>query len=297
VTRAARVLAASLTAALALGAGATEAPRLANGRLETHAAGAGLERSFRELVASSSAGPAWIGYAVASDTAREMCCYESWNGGPSCIGCWLEGRKGAASSFASDDAVRLEGSSTMLVLFRAEAGSVGKIRTVAPACPLDAGGLTLHWLSDVRPAESLRLLASFVQDQDGIARAAQRASDGAISAIAMHADPSAVDWLLHKARDGASRHLRGQALFWLAQRAGDKAVPAITRALDDDPDTEVKKKAVFALSQLPKDEGVPLLIHTARANKNPEVRRQAFFWLGQSKDARATAFFAEVLLR
>ena len=57
----------------------------------------------------------------------------------------------------------------------------------------------------------------------------------------------------------------------------------------------MKKKAVFALSQLPKDEGVPLLIKVARTNTNPEVRKQAMFWLGQSKDPRATDFFAEVL--
>jgi len=33
----------------------------------------------------------------------------------------------------------------------------------------------------------------------------------------------------------------------------------------------------------------------ARTNTNPEVRKQAMFWLGQSKDPRATDFFAEVL--
>ena len=75
--------------------------------------------------------------------------------------------------------------------------------------------------------------------------------------------------------------VKGNALFWLAQRAGQKAVGTITAAIENDPDTEVKKKAVFALSQLPKDEGVPLLIQQARTNKNPVVRKQAMFWLGQ----------------
>ena len=89
--------------------------------------------------------------------------------------------------------------------------------------------------------------------------------------------------------------VRGDALFWVAQRAGEKAVPAIATALENDPDTEVKKRAVFALSQLPKDEGVPLLIEIARNNRNLEVRRQAMFWLGQSKDPRAVSFFEQVL--
>jgi len=89
--------------------------------------------------------------------------------------------------------------------------------------------------------------------------------------------------------------VRADALFWVAQRAGDKAVGTITDAIDRDPDTEVKKRAVFALSQLPRDEGVPKLIDVARNNRNREVRRQAMFWLGQSNDPRALKFFEEIL--
>ena len=96
-------------------------------------------------------------------------------------------------------------------------------------------------------------------------------------------------------RRDADAHVRGQALFWLSQKAGRKAVGAITRAIEEDPETAVKKKAVFALSQFPKDEGVPLLIDLARKNPNPAVRKQAMFWLGQSEDPRALAFFEEVL--
>jgi hypothetical protein len=46
---------------------------------------------------------------------------------------------------------------------------------------------------------------------------------------------------------------------------------------------------------LPPDEGVPLLIQIARTNRNAAVKKQAMFWLGQSKDARALAFFEEIL--
>ena len=99
------------------------------------------------------------------------------------------------------------------------------------------------------------------------------------------------------AKDDRSSHVRSQALFWLAQTAGAKVADMISQAVLNDPDTEVKKRAVFALSQLPKDEGVPRLIEVARTNKNVEVRKQAMFWLGQSKDARALAFFEEVLAR
>ena len=90
----------------------------------------------------------------------------------------------------------------------------------------------------------------------------------------MHREPAALERLLTAAKDGPTTHLRGQALFWLAQRAGDKAVGAISDAIANDPETDVKKRAVFALSQLPKDEGVPMLIQVART-QHQSCRAQA----------------------
>ena len=89
--------------------------------------------------------------------------------------------------------------------------------------------------------------------------------------------------------------MRGQALFWVAQRAGAQAIPTIAEAIEKDPETDVKKRAVFALSQLPANEGVPKLIEVASSHSNSAVRRQAMFWLGQSKDPRALAFFERIL--
>jgi HEAT repeat protein len=103
--------------------------------------------------------------------------------------------------------------------------------------------------------------------------------------------------MIRMAHDDESSHVRGQALFWLAQNAGQKAVRTITGAIANDPDTDVKKKAVFALSQLPQDEGVPKLIEVAQTNRNAAVRKQAMFWLGQSHDPRALEFFEKVLGR
>jgi HEAT repeat protein len=104
-----------------------------------------------------------------------------------------------------------------------------------------------------------------------------------------------IDSLITLARHDASAKVRGQALFWLGQKAGQRAVEAVAAAVVDDPDREVRKKAVFSLSQLPKDEGVPKLIAVARSHRDPEVRKQAMFWLGQSGDERAVRFFEDVL--
>ena len=114
-------------------------------------------------------------------------------------------------------------------------------------------------------------------------------------AISRSDQPETIDTIIGIARHDASARVRGEALFWLAQKAGARATASLTEAIASDPDTAVKKRAVFALGQLPKDEGVPLLIEVARTNRNPEVRKQAMFWLGQSKDPRALAFFEEIL--
>jgi hypothetical protein len=279
--------------ALAVASNTTAQPRLSNGALRNSAMSGALTRSGIEAAAGKT-GIAWVGYAVpiiAGD--HQMCC---WNGdqGGCCAGCRLEPRAGTAVTLPPPGTgpVRLEGATQLVVLYRVENGAINRIRTFSEDCPLDAGGLTLHWLTGVRPADSATLLATFTD-----AASERRLADGALSALAMHAEPSALDRLAAAARQGATTHVRGQALFWLAQRAGDKAVGIISEAIARDPETEVKRRAVFALSQLPKDEGVPLLIQVARTNTNAAVRKHAMFWLGQSRDPRALRFFEEILFK
>lgn len=189
--------------------------------------------------------------------------------------------------------VYLEGPTEVVVLTRFEHGDVTKVRTTSPACEIDSGGVPLVPLTGVTSDDSVKWLTSLVKTtpvQDQVAR-------GALSALAMHATAAVVPPLVEFAKNDNRKKIRGEALFWLAQRAGREAVATITGAVDNDPDTEVKKKAVFALSQLPKDEGVSKLLDVARNNRNPAVRKQAIFWLGQSNDPRALAFFEEVLLK
>jgi HEAT repeat protein len=182
----------------------------------------------------------------------------------------------------------LEGDATLFVLARLSGGVVGKIRTVAEDCPLDAGNRTVYWLTGVTSTDSLAWLGSFVDGDTAAAR-------NAMAAIAMHGDPEATTRLIAMARGHASSRVRREALFWLAGRAGEKAASTITDAIVNDPETDVKKRAVFALSLLPKDEGVPRLIQVVRTNRNPEVLKQAIFWLGQSNDPRAVQLFEEIL--
>jgi HEAT repeat protein len=115
--------------------------------------------------------------------------------------------------------------------------------------------------------------------------------------ISINSDPAGIDLLITMAKSDADAHVRGQALFWLAQKAGKKATATLKAAIENDPEFEVKKKAVFALSQLPKDESIPQLVHIADTNSNPAIRKEAIFWLGQTNDPRALDYLEAILKR
>ena len=249
-----------------------QAPAIDNGTIVRHEASGPLAREFA-AIGRDVARPMWIGYAV---PARQR-------GGFN--GCWDGGRGRRVVP------IKLEGAAEFFVLYRLEQGMVGRIQIASPECPLDLGGLTLHWFSNVTAAASLDWLATFTAATD----ARRGVTSSAVTAIALHGDDSVVERLIALARDGRDRQVRSSALFWLSQRAGERAAGTIADAIENDPDADVKRQAVFALSQLPRDQSVPRLIDLARSNRNAAVRKQAMFWLGQSQDPRALAFFEEVL--
>ena len=254
-------------------AAAAQTPRLSNGRIESHAT-TNIARDLPALAATLTE-PMWIGYAQPLiDGDHQMCDY------------WNNGNRYTQST----DPIRLEPADFFFVMFRIEEKQITRIRTYSANCPLDAGGKAVHWFTNVSVRDSVAYMKTFMAPT-----AARKMNDSAVTVLALTEGDQPLNELLSIARDGSTASVKGNALFWLAQRAGAKAVGTITAAIENDPDTEVKKKAVFALSQLPKDEGVPLLIQQARTNKNPAVRKQAMFWLGQSKDPRALRFFEEIL--
>jgi hypothetical protein len=269
-------------------------PRLTNARVTERAVAGGLDATVRQIVDAATE-PAWIAWAApVADGRSNMCCFSGdWNGGMTRGGqCRLE--PGSGTTIMTRDterATRLELPDTFFVFVRVENREIERVRMFSEDCGVDAGGRPVTWLTGVAPAESVALLASVA----GNAAAANRAMKGAVSALAQHGGPEAIQPLIRLARQAPDTKVRGEALFWLSQRAGARAAAAITEAIEHDPETEVKKRAVFALSQLPADDGVPKLIEVARTHRNLAVKKQAMFWLGQSKDPRALAFFEEIL--
>ena len=257
--------------------GQNQTPSVVNARFETRAFSGDLSAQIK------SAPPAWFGYGIKTKRNRDDYCYG--------YGTRLERNDHSGDALVqSTRPVALEGTDANALLFRVENNQITKMRVFPMDCALDAGGLPFIWITNVPGAQSVTFLRGLVRQGD----VRQLENDGLLG-LSLEEDPAALDALVDFAKSDPSAHVREQALFWLAQKAGARAVATISDAILNDPDTQVKKRAVFALSQLPADEGVPKLIAIARTQRNPEVRKQAFFWLGQSKDPRALAFFQEVL--
>jgi hypothetical protein len=147
------------------------------------------------------------------------------------------------------------------------------------------------WLGNSRGAQATPVLKRMLAgDPNADVR------DRVVMALSQSKDPNGIPLVIEAARNDKDPHIRGQALFWLAQRAAAQvSKDAIQNALTNDPDSAVRERAVFALTQIPNNGGVPQLIDLAKMHRDPAVRKKAMFWLGQSKDPRALDFFAQVL--
>jgi hypothetical protein len=256
------VLALALTAAVATAA----PPQITHGRIEPLGGGGPLPARVEKI------GTGWVGWSIPARDQRLISC-----------ACRLEGDN--VNITDNNDSLRVAVDHHDVYVHVAD-HRVDRVRLFTPTCVLDASGQTIYWIDSVTPAEDLPFLRSIATADSSKARS------GALVALAMHA--GATDTLIDLARHG-NHELRGQALFWLSQQAGEKAAAAL-RGATEDPDDDIRAKAVFGIAQLPDDQSIPMLVELTR-HHNPVVRKKAIFWLGQKNDPRALEAITEILTR
>jgi HEAT repeat protein len=275
---------------LLLAGSADETPaNLVNARLTTHSAASGLQAAFQPL--ARAAGPAWIGYAVPVMGRHQMCCYRSMAGiGKGTPGCRLEGEGAYTVNNNASDA-EWDAAPDFLVLFRVENGRVDRIRSLSRECGIDVGGLPFHWITGVRPAESLELLESLVGQGASLSKKKEKGGmdEPAIAAIAMHAD-SGADAVLERLI-GARQPIgvRKQAAFWMGNSRGRRGYETLRRLVAEDASPALREHVVFALSQSDVPEAVDTIIDIGRRDEDAHVRGQALFWLSQKAGRKAAA--------
>jgi hypothetical protein len=269
---------------IAAGGAFAQQPRISNARMETRSAGTGLEAAFNGIVSGQTT-PAWLGYAVPILPGdRQMCC---WQNNAMC-GCSLEPVNGVDSgtTVTNNQTVKLEGPTHLAILFRVENREVGKIRTFTPECSIDAGGLPFVWLSDVKPAESIKLLESLAKQDAAGRRDITRRGDAAVMSIALHADPAADRALEDLVAPNEAEPIRRQAASWLGTARGKRGFEILSRVVRDDPSDKIREHAVFALTQSKEPDALAPVIRAAHEDKSPHVRGQALFWLAQRAGAK-----------
>ena len=267
---------------------ASETPNVQNAKMETRPVIGSLPETLRGLEAQADK-PEWVGYSareVAGD--RTVCCGNFNDQDGNCGTCRLEKESGMTStSSEKSGTVHLEGARQLIVLFRLESKQVMKIREASEDCTLDAGGLPFIWLTNVKPTESVALLSDFVRKATFEGHGAHEIGQGALSAIAMHADPSADSAFASFVAPDQPEQLRKHASFWLGAARGKSGELLLQKMAKSDPSSEVRSEVAFALSVSHEPEALNEMIRMAKEDESSHVRGQALFWLAQKAGQKA----------
>jgi HEAT repeats len=286
-----------LASALAATLLAAQVPSVfVNAQLQPGTGAAGLEAAVTRLLGSRPQ-PAWIAWAVPGP-ARHACRFESVDAdeasGRCCGGCRLEGRGPLNANLGGSEPVRLERPRRTHVLLRVQDGRVGRVGTYSEDCALDVGGLPLHWLADVRSAESVALLAGLASSPPRLPLAPGFDAEAAVMAVAQH-DDAAADTALARLASSGPLDSRKRAVFWLGEARGRPGYEALVRLLGIEKGAELREHAVFALSQSEVPEAVDAMIGVAKRDRSAEVRGKALFWLAQRAGQKAATAITEAI--
>jgi hypothetical protein len=234
-----------------------------NAKVDTRDGSNGLRQVMDGLTASQPQ-PAWVGYTVPASPGANLGC-DSW---------YHDGdfRSGGGT-------VHLEPASEALILFRVAENRVQRVRVLAPDCNIDAGGVPFHWLTGVRPADSVAVL---------------RGMDSALSAIAAHAAPEADATLEELTAATQTEAVRSKAVSYLGRR-GDRGIGVLRRILTQDTSDRVRERAVQSLGNTKRRDAIDLVTATARNDRSPKVRGQALMTLGRQTGVEASATLREAI--
>ena len=266
-------------------------PQIVNGKLSEQAMSGTLAQTIERLGAGGQA--AWIGYSVPKVAGvQQMCCFNArsaFRGNPQCCGgCRLESGDNSNTMGRVNDCPEPQ-TDRFFVLVRVGSGEVLRIRPASVDCGLDLGGLTLYWLNQVKPAESVAWLSSFLTNES------KKQRNNALTALALHQDPAAEAVLFRLLKPPQPKDIRNQAAFWLGSEHGRKGYEAVRDAIRNDSDSKFRQEAIFALSESEEPDAQQEMIRLAHEDRDPDVRGQALFWLAQKAGRKVGGVITDVI--
>jgi HEAT repeat protein len=237
---------------------------LINAQTDTRTAASGLEAVVKTL-STAQPQPSWIGYSVPTIKSSN-----------NQLGCDYV----RDSNSLTAGVVHLEPPDTAIVMFRIENNQLSRIRSISPYCEIDAGGVPVHWLTDVQPAQSVALLSAYVTDRDPF-------YGSALSAIGNHADASADQALARFLAANQPENIRQRAVSYVGRRPG--GLDTLKKLIASDPDIRVRERAVGSLND------VDTLIAIAKTDKDARLRSQAVSALGRHPGQNVVATLTSVI--
>ena len=218
---------------LAVAAAAAQPPQIQNAQMKSQAV-TSLARDVAALAAQATT-PRWVAWQVPMiDGQRNMCCYYSDDANPNGIrGCRMEPQTGDGPYKPPQipdptGPVRLEAGTQVTIFVRLIEKRIERVRALTDDCPVDAGGLDLHWLTGVSGADSVAWLKARATDEAMDVDVKSKISNAAVRAIALHRDPSAVATLIEFARSTPltpmATSLRREAMTGLGQSRDPRAL-------------------------------------------------------------------------
>ncbi len=255
-------------------------PPVENAKLETASAAAGLEAAVNQAARGQE--PVWVAWTVPMiPKERFLCCLgqlgrKKW----AQTTCHLEGKN---QSWGSTDDVKVSAEQDLLVLVRLQGRQIDQVRSYSATCPIDADGRRFVWLGDVKPEESVSLIAKVARAGGGHAKPGEEA----LAALSHHRNARADDVLEDLAAAPHPEDMREKALFWIGQNRGERGARFLTKVMTGDPDEDIREKAIFSLSQSEVPGVADAIIGVSRNDRSGEVRGEALFWLAQTGDAKA----------
>ena len=270
-------------------------PRVENAKIEARTVEGSLDAAFR-AIASQSEKPEWVGYSVDQIGGDHNTCCDNYRSSDGYCGtCRLEREHNENFGTTieprpqTQGTVKLEGARQLVVLYRLESRQVARIRIASEDCTFDAGGLPFVWLTGVKAAESVALLATYVygsnfEDHGDHGR---NLGHGALTAIALHADPSADRALESFVKPDQREGLRKQAAFWMGAARGRSGFLALQNIAKSDPSSDLRAHVTFALFVSHEPGALEEMIRMAHDDASSHVRGQALFWLAQKAGQKA----------
>jgi len=272
-----------ILAVSALGISAQQ-PKTVNTQLQVGPVGPGLSATVARFQQSN--GPLWVGYQVQALPRTHLSACSSWTGSSHVEdGCCNEYRLEDSSDNLNTSDQKDAVNPVVYILLRIDLGAIEKVRLAPAGCTLNASGLPLEWLTDVRPEDSVAFLGQIAGKHADERH--DKLLDESLVAVSMHATPKATEVLASLAAPPNSAFLREKAAFWLGAQRGHDGYVALQQLVGKEQDPKLREKLAFDLSINSDPAATDELITMAKSDSDGGVRGQALFWLAQKAGKKA----------